>query len=71
MMGAEMEKRLNGLLVSRKFWLACLGVGQSIVLHYLNVPQEIWVSINGLLVAVIAGITVEDAAQKFGRDRYK
>jgi hypothetical protein len=55
---------LNGLLQSRKFWLAVFGVVQAIVLHYLAVPQEIWMSIEGLVMVLIAGIAIEDAAEK-------
>jgi hypothetical protein len=54
----------KGLLYSRKFWLAVLGVAQSLILHYMDVPDEIWLSINGLLVTVIFGIAYEDGAAK-------
>lgn len=54
----------TGLLYSRKFWLAVLGVAQSLILHYMDVPDEIWLSINGLLVTVIFGIAYEDGAAK-------
>ena len=33
------------LFKSRKFWLAVFGVVQVVVLHYFNVPEEIWQSI--------------------------
>jgi hypothetical protein len=55
---------LNGLLKSRKFWLAVFGVVQAVVLHYLAVPEEIWQSIVALVGVLIAAIAVEDAAQK-------
>lgn len=55
---------LNGLLVSRKFWLAVFGVVQALVFHYLNVPDEIWQAIAALVGVLIASIAVEDAAEK-------
>jgi len=57
------------LLKSRKVLLAALGVTASIVGHYLEVPADVWLSIDALLVAVILGISHEDAAEKSrGRD---
>lgn len=54
----------NGLLHSRKFWLAVFGVVQALVLHYLDVPDDIWQSIVVLVGVLIAAIAVEDAAEK-------
>lgn len=54
------------LLQSRKFWLAVFGVVQTIVLHYVNVPQDIWVAIDGLIMVLITGIAIEDAGEKAG-----
>jgi hypothetical protein len=51
---------------SRKFWLAVLGVAQTLVLHYLDVPKEVWGAINALLITVITGIAIEDAGAKAG-----
>ena len=51
---------------SRKFWLAVLGVVQTIVAHYFEVPQDIWLAIDGLLVSLIMGIAIEDAGAKAG-----
>lgn len=58
---------LNSLLVSRKFWLAVFGVVQSIVLHYLNVPDEIWQSIAALVGVLIASIALEDAGRNINK----
>ncbi len=55
---------MKRLFRSRKVMVALLGVIQTLVLHYLNVPAEVWAAIDGLLLSVIAGITVEDAAAK-------
>jgi nicotinamide riboside transporter PnuC len=52
------------LLKSRKFWLAVFGVLQAIVLHYLNVPDDIWQAIAALVGVLIASIAVEDAGAK-------
>lgn len=55
---------MNGLKHSRKFWLAVFGVVQALVLHYANVPDDIWQSIVLLVGVLIASIAAEDAAQK-------
>ena len=49
---------------SRKFWLAVLGVIQTLTFHYFDFPQEVWASIDALLVALIMGIALEDAGEK-------
>lgn len=51
------------LLKSRKFWLAVFGVVQAVVLHYFQVPDEIWQTIAALVSVVIAGIAIEDAGR--------
>jgi len=51
---------MNGLLVSRKFWLAVFGIVQALVLQYLNVPDSVWQSISALVAVLIASIAVED-----------
>jgi hypothetical protein len=55
---------VQSLLRSRKFLLACLGVVNTLASHYLDIPKDVWLSIDALLLAVIAGIAVEDAAEK-------
>lgn len=55
---------MNGLIHSRKFWLAVFGVVQALVLHYINVPDDIWQSIVLLVGVLIASIAAEDAAAK-------
>jgi len=51
---------------SRKFWLAVFAVVQSVVLHYLAVPEEIWQAIAALISVLIFSIAVEDAGAKAG-----
>ena len=55
---------MNGLLRSRKFWLACAGVLQAVVLNSLDVPAEVWGSIMALIAVLINSIAMEDAAEK-------
>ena len=63
---------LKALLRSRKVWLAIIGMVQTIVFTLLpDFPTEVWQAINVLLLAVIAGIAVEDAAEKVGRNNVK
>lgn len=57
---------LKLLLRSRKFWLAVFGVVQTLVFHYVDVPQDVWVSIDVLVGVLISAIAVEDYAEKRG-----
>lgn len=57
---------LKSLLYSRKFWLAVVGVAQAVVLHYFQVPEEIWQSVMALIGVLIASIAIEDAGEKAG-----
>ena len=57
---------LKSLLRSRKFWLAVFGVIQTVVLHYFQVPDEIWQAIAALIGVLIASIALEDAGEKSG-----
>jgi hypothetical protein len=62
-----MNRTLNGLLKSRKFWLAVFGVFQSVFFYYVPAfPEEIWKSIDVLVVVLILSIAIEDAGKKIG-----
>lgn len=63
-----MRNAFAALFRSRKFLLAVFGVVQSAVSVYLEVPVELWASIDALVVVVISGIAVEDAAEKRAGD---
>ena len=52
---------MKRLLHSSKFWLAVYGLIQTIVLYYLEVPQEIIIAVDSLVAVVIAGNAYEDA----------
>lgn len=65
-----MNRTLNGLLKSRKFWLAVFGLGASIFFHYLpDFPVEIWLALEGLITILILSIAIEDAGSKIGHGR--
>lgn len=58
----------KGLLRSRKVWLAIIGVLQTVIFTALpDFDPAVWQAINVLLLAVIAGIAIEDAAEKMGQ----
>ena len=57
---------MKSLLYSRKFWLAVFGIAQAVILHYFQVPEDIWQAIAGLVAVLIAGIALEDAGLKAG-----
>jgi predicted choloylglycine hydrolase len=62
-----MKEMLLALLRSRKFWLAVIAVVQTIVFQfYPEFPPAMWQAIDGLLAVLIAGIAIEDAAEKSG-----
>lgn len=56
--------KIGNFYLSRKILLALVGVIQTIVLHYCDIPQDIWVAIDALIIAVIGGIAIEDAGAK-------
>ena len=63
---------MSSMLNSRKFWLAVVGVGQTLLFHFLpDFPDAIWQSVNILIAVLIAGIAIEDAWMKAGGGRHK
>lgn len=52
------------LLRSRKVLLALLAVVQSLTLYYMDVPSDVWQSIDLLLIVLISAIAYEDGQQK-------
>jgi len=54
----------KALLRSRKFWLALVALAQTLALNYFNVPQDIWLTIDGILAVLITTIAWEDVAAK-------
>ena len=60
-----MDNPLKRLVYSRKFWLAVVACGQTILFQLVpNFPQAVWQSIDALLAIVIVTIAAEDAAEK-------
>jgi hypothetical protein len=60
-----MDKSLNGLLRSRKFWLAVFALVQTLVFQFLpQFPQAVWVAIDGVIAVLIGSIAAEDVAEK-------
>lgn len=56
---------MNGLLKSRKFWLAMLALIQTVVFQFFpQFPAEMWQAIDGVLAVLIASIAIEDAGEK-------
>ena len=52
------------LFRSRKFLLALFGVVQVLILHYLDVPRDVWISIEALVAVLIGAIAYEDGMEK-------
>jgi hypothetical protein len=61
---------VKSLLRSRKFLLAVFGLIQTIVAFYLELPPEMWISINGLIAILIGSIAYEDGQEKNASDVY-
>lgn len=57
-----MNPTVKFLLTSRRVWIAALGVVTAIVSHYAHVPLEVWVPIEGFLLALIGAFTADDTA---------
>ena len=55
---------MKTLLYSRKFWLAVWGLIQTIVGHLVQLPTDIIVALDALVMVLIASIAAEDAAEK-------
>lgn len=65
-----MNKSLNGLLYSRKFWLAVFGLAAAVLFYFLpDFPRDIWIAVELLVAVLIASIAVEDAGAKIGNGR--
>lgn len=60
----QVRNPIRSLLRSRKFWLAVFGLGQTIVLHLVNVDPAVWQAIDALVIVLIAAIAGEDMAAK-------
>lgn len=50
---------MNTIFKNPKFWLAVVGVIQSIILYYIKLPESIWLSIDVLIGVVIASLTAD------------
>jgi molybdopterin biosynthesis enzyme len=62
-----MDKSLNGLLKSRKFWLAVFGVAGATLFYFLpDFPTSIWLAFETLVIVLIMSIAYEDGAKKRG-----
>ena len=59
-------RTLNGLIYSRKFWLAVAGSVQTILGTIAGLDPAIMISIDALFAVVIVAIAVEDAGEKIG-----
>lgn len=56
---------IESLMRSRKVWLAIVGMAQTFLFYFIpNFPQEVWLSINGVLIIVMGTIAWEDSAVK-------
>jgi hypothetical protein len=56
---------LKKLLTNSKFWMALFTVGQNILFHFVtDFPENIWVSISGLVVIVLGVLTYQDVRAK-------
>jgi len=56
---------MNTIFKNSKFWLAVVGVIQSILLYYIKVPQSIWIAIDALIAVVIASLTADQVVEAF------
>jgi len=59
-----MINAIKSLFQSRKFLLALFALITSIVAHYADIPTEIWVAFDAVIMVLINAIAKEDAAEK-------
>lgn len=65
-----MSKSLNGLLKSRKFWLAVFGVVTATLFHFFtDIPLDIWRAIEILVAVLIMSIAIEDSGEKSAKGK--
>jgi hypothetical protein len=51
----------SSLLHSRKFWLAVVALAQTLLFQFVpDFPENVWISINAVLIVLIASIAYED-----------
>lgn len=62
-----MLEAVKSLFRSRKFLLAMLALGQTILFQFVpSFPPAVWQAIDAVLGVLIAAIAAEDAAEKLG-----
>lgn len=60
-----MLNAIKALFRSRKFLLSLVALIQTVVFHFFpDIPESLWLSIDGILGWLIAMIAAEDAAAK-------
>lgn len=65
-----MKNRLNGLLDSRKFWLAVFGLVTALLFHFFtDIPLDIWRAIEVLVAVLIMAIAIEDSGEKSAKGK--
>ena len=58
---------IQSLFHSRKFWLALVGVLQTVLFSAIpDFPKEVWLAIDGLIAVLIGAIALEDIGAKLG-----
>jgi uncharacterized membrane protein HdeD (DUF308 family) len=58
---------IQSLFHSRKFWLALVGVLQTVLFSAIpDFPKEVWLAIDGLIAVLIGAIALEDLGAKLG-----
>ena len=62
---------IQSLVHSRKFWLAIVGVIQTVLFSLVpDFPSEIWLAIDGVIGVLIGAIALEDMGGKLGGWRH-
>lgn len=56
-----MPAALSALLRSRKFWLTLYALIQTVVAHFYQVPNDVIVQLDALVMILVGAIAYEDA----------
>jgi len=62
-----MSNSIVSLFRSRAFITAVFGVITVLVMRYLNVPDDVWVSVSAVIIIAISHFTVDDLGKTIGR----
>ena len=62
-----MKSAISKLLHSEAFWSAHIGLLSTVVMRYLNVPDDIWQAFLALIAVIVASFAIDELGLSIGR----